>query len=74
MVAASIEDYLLWRREWDSNPRTSSSPITRFRVERVTAASLPLRPGHAGKVVYTISGQKAMPADRDTRASASKRP
>ncbi len=33
-----------WRRGWDSNPRTSSSPVTRFRVERVTAASLPLRP------------------------------
>ena len=32
-----------WRKGWDSNPRTGSSPITRFRVERVTASSLPFR-------------------------------
>ena len=44
-----------WRKGWDSNPRTGSSPITRFRVERVTASSLPFHNG----VLYTKSGLRA---------------
>ena len=29
--------FISWRRGWDSNPRTGYEPVTRFRVERVTA-------------------------------------
>ena len=45
----------VWRKGWDSNPRTGSSPITRFRVERVTASSLPFHK----RVLYTKTGPRA---------------
>ena len=45
-----------WRKGWDSNPRTGSSPITRFRVERVTASSLPFRTG-IGVLEYRVEGK-----------------
>ena len=49
MYLMGLSWYLSWRKGWDSNPRTGSSPITRFRVERVTASSLPFHNG----VLYT---------------------
>ena len=69
---------ILWRKGWDSNPRTGSSPITRFRVERVTASSLPFHK----RVLYTKSrlraslfsgaagGRKSRPARADRPFSA----
>ena len=55
MYLMGLSWYLSWRKGWDSNPRTGSSPITRFRVERVTASSLPFHNG----VLYTKSGLRA---------------
>ena len=55
MYLMGLSQYLFWRKGWDSNPRTGSSPITRFRVERVTASSLPFHNG----VLYTKSGLRA---------------
>jgi hypothetical protein len=34
---------MVWRRGWDSNPRTAFWAVTRFRVEPVTTSSVPLR-------------------------------
>jgi hypothetical protein len=36
---------LNWRRGWDSNPREGDKPPSRFRVDPVTASSVPLRLG-----------------------------
>ena len=49
MYLMGLSQHLSWRKGWDSNPRTGSSPITRFRVERVTASSLPFHK----RVLYT---------------------
>ena len=49
MYLMGLSQHLFWRKGWDSNPRTGSSPITRFRVERVTASSLPFH----NRVLYT---------------------
>ena len=35
----------VWRRRWDSNPRTGSSPIKRFRVVLVMTTSIRLHVG-----------------------------
>lgn len=55
MYLMGLSQYLSWRKGWDSNPRTGSSPITRFRVERVTASSLPFHK----RVLYTKTGPRA---------------
>ena len=55
MYLMGLSQYLNWRKGWDSNPRTGSSPITRFRVERVTASSLPFHK----RVLYTKCRQRA---------------
>lgn len=55
MYLMGLSQYLNWRKGWDSNPRTGSSPITRFRVERVTASSLPFHK----RVLYTNCCRRA---------------
>ena len=55
MYLMGLSRYLFWRKGWDSNPRTGSSPITRFRVERVTASSLPFHK----RVFYTNCRRRA---------------
>lgn len=55
MYLMGLSQHLFWRKGWDSNPRTGSSPITRFRVERVTASSLPFHK----RVFYTNCRRRA---------------
>jgi hypothetical protein len=40
---SASHDFVFWRRGWDSNPRESFWPPSRFRVDPVTTTSVPLR-------------------------------
>ena len=41
--SSASHDFAFWRRGWDSNPRESFWPPSRFRVDPVTTTSVPLR-------------------------------
>ena len=40
---SASHDFVSWRRGWDSNPRGSFGPPSRFRVDPVATTSVPLR-------------------------------